>query len=210
MQSRSVIQKRLRTTYELRWHMKLYQVLLLCIHSKWKLARSSLDELEADQARDENLRTESLERWATYARAMIEQGTGNLDVAAKLYRSPILLAPSGNSNIGAKLLGTAAYDLSVLSRLNLLFLLRDPTMSSLEAGNLLSDLESRLLPSEHPSSALHIALDLNRALNTPSSAILAKKKPLQNALMRSSNRGSNQQNDQLSCVAMGALVHLFF
>jgi Cohesin loading factor len=191
----------------MRWFMKLYQAILLCIYSKWQLAQKALDELTFDMQSNSSLNNEMTDRWTTYLKAMIAQGTGDFDAAARLYRSPVLLSPSSASSHTPKLLGTASYDLSILSRLNLLFLLRDPDMPSLEASNILSDLESRLLPLDHPSSALHVALDLNRALNTPSSAILAKKKPLQNALMASSK---GMQNDQLACMAMGAMVHLFF
>jgi Cohesin loading factor len=199
------IERQLEQTHVLYFYLELYQAIIFCIHSKWTPAREMLSTLEEKLKYNTFRNSPSLSRWITYLQAVMEQGCGNVEVAAQLYQST-LSQQSSKVTMASKRPGSASDDLSILSRLNLLFILRDPEKPpSPVSETLLQDLDS-MDAAKHPNPAIRSAMGLISAMINPREAITKKKAALQQALTGS--RSIN--NGQLLAVTMAAMVSMFF
>jgi hypothetical protein len=205
--SRMTMSRRLAWTRRLKWHVELYHAFIMCIRSDWKGARKTLTVLDKRIDAMQSSGLPQLARWTTYLHGMIEQGSGNTEAATQIFRSPLLLN-SPKLSSAAKRAGpnTALDDLAVLSRLNLLLILRSPTVPPTdEIDELMSSLVT-LLQSSHPNKALSAAQSLITSLINPSTTIIKKKTSIQAALNASRGVG----NAQLLAMSMAAMVSMFF
>jgi Cohesin loading factor len=187
----------------IQWYLQLYQAFIYCIHANWELARQSLKALEESLVTKPLPNTQQLARWTRYLHGIIEQSIGNTEAAAQIFRSPLVstVKPSATRR-----LGSVYDDVAILSRLNLLLLLRSPGQApSAEAQTILDELTT-LIPSSHPNSAMRAALALLSAIINPRDPIIKKKGALQTALHMS--RAIN--NAQLLAVTMVCMVSTFF
>jgi hypothetical protein len=201
--SRSEIRRRMSWMSSIRWYLELYQSFIYCIHCNWTSARQSLKRLDKALESKSVPNSQHFVRWTTYLHGVIAQSNGNADSALQIFRSPVLL----NIKLSAtKRLGSVYDDIGILSRLNLLLLLRSPDQpSNSEAQRVLTELTT-LIPSSHPNSALQAALSLLSVITNPRDPIIKKKTALQTAL--NTSRAIN--NAQLLALTMTCMVSMFF
>jgi hypothetical protein len=176
--------------------------------------------------------TEELERWLVYMQAMIEQGTGNLDAARRLFRSPLLREAPKLAGAN-KRLGQVHDDLWTLSRLHL-FLMGGADDGDVEDEGAIDAAMATLrasIPDRHPNDNLRCALALASATKTGAAptapghrrassgaggagagggggppTITRKKAELQRAL----ELARALSNAQLLALSMSAFVGIFF
>jgi hypothetical protein len=201
--SYSEITRRIHWIASIRWYLVLYQAFIYCIHANWKSARQALSLLDKALEDKSVPNSQHFVRWTAYLHGVIEQSNGNADSALQIFRSPLLLSVKSSAT---KRLGSAYDDIAILSRLNLLLLVRSPDHpSNSEAQTILAELTA-LIPASHPNSALQAALSLLSVITNPRDPIIKKKTALQTAL--NTSRAIN--NAQLLAVTMTCMVSMFF
>jgi hypothetical protein len=204
--SRSDIQCRSEWNVSLQWYLHLYQAFVLCINTEWGQARKMLHKLDARLQNWNFQDVSTLQRWTTYLHGVVEQGTGNGESASQIFRSPILMNTPKSGQSKNKRLAMVHDDVSILSRINLLFILRSPDRPpTAEAQQILSELET-MVPQNHHNPVLRTSVALISAVLNPREAITKTKGALRTALQAS--RASN--NAQLLSISMTAMVSIFF
>lgn len=186
----------------LQWHLHLHRAFLSCIKTDWMIARRQIHELNLRIQEWAFPDTNKLQRWTTYLQGVVEQGSGNLEEAAQIFKSPILL--TGQTVSGKTIRVTKMTDeLSNLARLNLLFLLRSADHSpSSEALDILSDLQT----SSEKTPFLKSAVAMIAAMLNPREALTRAKTGLRDAL----NISRDAHATQILVISMAAMVSLFF
>ena len=210
----------------MKWYLVLYQTFHFCLRCRWKDAQRSVDTLRKGLESEAFEVSEELERWVVYLQALIEQGTGNLEAARRIFRSPIL--HDARKMAGAnKRLGQVRDDLWTLSRLHL-FLMDDGEEDDEAAADAVVALLRASVPDRHPNDHLRCALALASATKTATpakaaaaaarrrsdgpgaaasaSTITRQKAELQKALELARTLG----NAQLLAMSMTAFVGIFF
>jgi hypothetical protein len=210
----------------MKWYLGLYQSFHFCLRCRWKDAQRSVDTLRKGLESEAFEVSEELERWVVYLQALIEQGTGNLEAARGIFRSPILhdVRKMAGAN---KRLGQVRDDLWTLSRLHL-FLMDDGEEEDEAAADAVVALLRASVPDRHPNDHLRCALALASATKTATpakaaaaaarrrsdgpgaaasaSTITRQKAELQKALELARTLG----NAQLLAMSMTAFVGIFF
>jgi hypothetical protein len=164
-----------------------------------------LSKLEEKLVSDTFHYSSNLSRWIMYLQGVVEQGCANTETAREIFQR-ILSQQISKVTMASKRSGSVSDDISILSRLNLLFILRDPeNPPSPESESILQDLMA-MDATKHPNPAIRSAMGLITAMINPREAITKKKAALQQALTGS--RAIN--NGQLLAVTMAAMVGMFF
>jgi hypothetical protein len=204
--SRADIQGRSEINVTIQWYLNLYQAFLHCHKADWGAARQVLNKLDLKIQKWNFQDAATLRRWTTYLHGVVEQGTGNAESAAQIFRSPILMNAPQTGSAKNKRVTSIHDDISILSRLNLLFILRSPDRPpTSEAQQLLSELKE-MVPSSHYNPVLRSSLGLISAVLDPRDPIATRKEALRSTLESSRVSG----NTQLLAVSMTAMVSIFF
>ena len=181
-------------------YMRLYLAFTLCARTSWSAAKEQQIKIDA------NLRSmintpEPLLLLAVYLQAIICQGTGNFTEALSLYQSPLLSLPAPSEQRSRSQISV---DISILSTLNTILIIRSPSHSQNHlASSLVSKLEPLCLQNQNQQicSAYHLV-----AATTTSETILHTKQSLQSALQAS----KQTDNKHLMCMVLNLMSWKFF
>lgn len=190
---------------EITCYMRLHLAFTLCARTSWSAAKeheSAVQTFAKSMVASSEPRPESLLLLSTYLKAVIYQGTGDLDNALHLYQSEILSVHTYRKTSHPSHLHL---DVVLLSALNTLLIIRTPTHPQHgRLPSLLSFLESLCL--RNASRQIQSAYHLITATTSSSSTILLTKQALQSALQTA----KQSDNKQLMCMVLNFMSWKFF
>lgn len=181
-------------------YMRLYLAYTLCARTSWSAAKEQQAKIEASIESMINS-PEPLLLLAVYLEAVIYQGTGNLTAALSLYQSSILSLPAPPENRPQSQL---SLDISILSTLNMILIIRSPSHPQNHLVPLLVS-KLKLLCLQNKNSQICSAYYLVAA-TTSSDTILLTKQSLQSALQTS----KQNDNRHLMCMVLNFMSWKFF
>ena len=181
-------------------YMRLYLSFTLCARMSWSAAKEQQAEIVACVGSMVNT-PEPLFLLTVYLEAVIYQGTGNLTAALSLYQGSILSLPTPPEQ---RLRSQISLDISILSTLNAILIIRSPSHPQNHLiPSLVSNLEPLCLqnPNHQICSAYHLV-----AATASSDTILLTKQYLQSALQAS----KQTDNKHLMCMVLNFMSWKFF
>ena len=185
----------------LKCYLQLHLTFALSSRTAWSEAENQLHQLQETAATLPSESAGLLNLQILYLSGVIHQGTGDLITALSIFQSPSLALPSPDHTPSSPV----HLDLSILSALNTLLIIRTPTHTS---HRLLSPLLAALSPlcTTNPNKPLLAAYHLLLATCSPSNTILRTKQHLQSALQAAKQSASNQ----LMCMTLNFMSWKFF
>ena len=184
--------------------IQIQLIFALCSRTAWAAAREQLLQLKKTVA---DLPDESIghfNHFIHYLEALICQGTGDISTALSIYLSPHLFLQSANES---SLPSQIRRDLSILSALNVVLIVRSPAHPSHSMlYPLLATLESLALsnPSKNIQSAYHLIRATSHS--DDKTGIVKTKQYLQSALQAAKHCANNQ----LMCITLNFMSWKFF
>ncbi|KAK8160399.1 cohesin loading factor [Phyllosticta citrichinensis] len=186
----------------LSWYMRVQQAFVACNKCEWQNARAIFSSLQKEVRQAPKAAQKPMSRFSTYLGAMIAQATGDLNTALSAYRVLYTNVPTEYSS---------QTDISTLSAVNALLILRTPTHPAhADAFALLRTIEAKA--EAHPSDSIRAAVYLLKAitqqgrLDSAAPSVVSMKQNLQHALQASKHGG----NDQLLAICITVLAATFF
>ncbi|KAK8182103.1 cohesin loading factor-domain-containing protein [Phyllosticta paracitricarpa] len=186
----------------LSWYMRVQQAFVACNKCEWQNAKTIFQALQKEARQAPKATQKHMFRFSTYLGAMISQAMGDLNTALPAYRILYTNAPTEYSS---------QTDISTLSAMNALLILRTPTHPAhADAFALLRTIEAKA--EAHPSDSMRAAVYLLKAITQPgrldnaAPSVVSMKQNLQHALQASKTGG----NDQLLAMCITVLAATFF
>ncbi|KAL8855187.1 MAG: hypothetical protein Q9221_000093 [Calogaya cf. arnoldii] len=187
----------------LKCFLQTHLVFALCTRTAWVAARESLDELKNTAASfPQNL--ELLDLLIQYLEGVINQGIGHLDTALSIFQRPHFSVTSLTTIITTP----AHLELAILSTLNSILIIRDPShLSHHLLPPLLSSLDPHI-PHIKNSKPLTSAYNLILATspNPTAPGMVKTKQYIHNAL----SAAKAIANNQLLCITLSLMSDKFF
>lgn len=201
-ESISTFTSRRRWRQQLKCYLSLHLTFTLCARTAWPEAEDQFRRLKETAVDLQPHITENLSLLVFYLEGVIHQGTGNLSKALEIFQSPSL-ALANNLASSPPL----HHDLSILSTLNTLLIIRSPSHPSHhQVPTLLSSLDALRLSPSTANKSLLAAIQLILATASQDSTIVRTKQHLQSALQTA----KQASNNQLMCMTLNFMSWKFF
>ena len=184
----------------LKAHMHLHLSFALCARTAWVLAQEQLQRLKVALSALDSCLKNDLQLTALYLEGVMYQGAGDLDSALSTFQSPSL----GLTQIDRSAASQVQLELSVVSALNTILIVRSRSQSLPDISRLLECLEP--LCTTSPNKSIQTAYQLVIATVSAPDSIVRTKQCLQYALQLAKACG----NKQLLYMTLNFLSWKFF
>lgn len=194
------------------WRLRLlsycyvYQIFCFAMRTEWRAAKDALQKLNASMREIDCAEEAELEVLSIYLSGICLQGTGELDLALKVYQNPIFrLGTMQRSSSLSR--DQFKHDISLLAALNVILIMQE---LSRKVPSHTSELISELEPfcPRHPNQEIRCAFDVIKSTvdTDPPTSLLKAKNHLRAALQASQSAG----NQQLTCVILNIMCSKYF
>lgn len=184
----------------LKAHMHLHLSFALCTRTAWVLAHEQLQHVRAAVSALDSRLLNDLQLTALYLEGVMYQGAGDLDSALSIFQSPSL----GLAQINRSAASQVQLELSIVSALNTILIVRSRSQSFPDISRLLENLEP--LCTTSPNKSIQTAYQLVIATVSAPDSIVRTKQCLQYALQSAKACG----NKQLLYMTLNFLSWKFF
>ena len=184
----------------LKAYMHLHLAFILCSRTAWSTAQEQLQHIKNIVATQGSQTPDDLGLTLQYLEGVIHQGEGRLESALTAFQCPSLAISQDNRPLASQIQS----ELSILSALNTLLIIRSRPQRTHEIPRLLENLEP--LCKNHPNRSILTAYNLVIATVSAPDSIVRTKQCLQLALQAAKALG----NKQLLCMTLTFLSWRFF
>ena len=178
--------------------VRLQLVALQCAHSDWTAAKDALQALDLTVLRGDSAVDRFSRSMAVYMRAVCKQAAGDLEAAGAMYGSENLVFDNQSKDI------TAMRDLQSVACLNRVQILQ--LLGHKKQADALMDSLGPYVAGHTNKSIVAAYYIIKAASHDPNTAMLKLKQDLQVAVAA----GKAVTNNQLLCISMNLMTHMFF